>query len=220
MSEPAKGPARRILVWDWQTRLFHFLLIALFAVQWWSAKTDRIDLHVAAGLALLGLLLFRLIWGVIGGSTARFANFIKGPRSVIAYLRGRRGPASGHNPLGGWSVVAMLALLLVQVGLGLFVSDEDGFDAGPLAHLVSLETSERLLENHQTLFNILLVLIGLHISAVLYYLLMRRQDLVTPMIHGSAEAGEGAAPLRPAGTARFLVAAALAAAFPLWLAFG
>ena len=217
MSEPVEGPARRILVWDGQTRLFHLLLIVLFAVQWWSAKTDRIDLHIATGLALLGLVLFRLVWGVIGGSTARFAGFVRGPRAIIAYLRGRTMPTAGHNPLGGWSVVAMLLLLLVQTGLGLFASDEDGFDAGPLAHLVSLETSQRLLENHETLFNILLGLIGLHIAAVLYYLLVRRQNLVTPMISG---AGEGAEPLRPAGTGRFIVAAALAAAFPLWLAFG
>ena len=101
---------------------------------------------------------------------------MRGPRAVLAYLRGRRGPAIGHNPLGGWSVIAMLVLLSVQAGLGLFASDEDAVDAGPLSDWVSFESAQRLLENHETLFNVLLVLIGVHILAVVYYLAARRQS--------------------------------------------
>ena len=130
-------------VWDRPTRVFHWALVLLFAVQWWSAKTDRIDLHVAAGLTLLGLLVFRLIWGFIGGSTARFSNFLKGPRAVAAYLKGRAAPGIGHNPLGALSVLAMLLLLAVQAGLGLFASDEDAIEGGPLSHWISYESSQR-----------------------------------------------------------------------------
>jgi len=216
-AEPAPSP-ERVPVWDLPTRLFHGLLILLFGILWWSGKNERVDLHVMAGLTMLGLLLFRLVWGFIGGSTARFASFVRGPGAVFAYLRGRGGPAHGHNPLGGWSVVLMLILLSVQVGLGLFASDEDGFDSGPLSHLVSFESAQRLLENHETSFNILLAVIGLHVAAVLWYR-VRGDDLVRPMIDGRRGNAEGLVPLRPAPAWRFILAAALAAIAPLWIAY-
>ncbi|MGE0179220.1 MAG: cytochrome b/b6 domain-containing protein, partial [Sphingomonas sp.] len=155
----------------------------------------------------------------VGGSTARFTGFVRGPGAVLAYLRRRTGPAHGHNPLGGWSVVLMLLLLSVQVGLGLFASDEDGFDAGPLSHLVSFESAQRLLENHETLFNILLGLIGLHVLAVLFYWL-RGDNLVRPMIDGRRGAAEGLVPLRAAPARRFAIVLILAAGIPLWIGFG
>lgn len=211
---PARVPS-----WDLPTRLFHGLLILLFGLLWWSGKNERVEVHVAAGLTMLGLLVFRLIWGFIGGSTARFGSFVRGPAAVIGYLRGRSAPAHGHNPLGGWSVVAMLVLLSVQVGLGLFASDEDGFDSGPLSHLVSFESAQRLLENHRMVFNILLGLIGLHVAAVLYYRL-RGDDLVRPMIDGRRLAAEGIRPLQPASAWRFALALLLAAIPPLWILYG
>jgi cytochrome b len=212
---PDVAPVR---VWDFPTRLFHWALVLLFAVQWWSGKTEKIEIHIAAGLALIGLLLFRLIWGFVGGSTARFASFVRGPRAVWAYLRGRGRPAIGHNPLGGWSVMAMLVLLLVQAGLGLFASDEDADHAGPLSDWVSFDSAQRLLENHKTLFNILLALIGLHVAAIGYYLL-RGDNLVSPMLSGRRVHPDGLEPLRPAPAWRFVIAALLAAALPLWLAY-
>ena len=212
------GAERRVAVWDLPTRAFHGLLILLFALLWWSGKNERFDIHLVAGLTMLGLLVFRLIWGLIGGSTARFASFVRGPGAVIAYLRGRSAPAHGHNPLGGWSVLAMLLMLSVQVGLGLFSSDEDALHTGPLSDLVSFESAQRLLENHDTMFDILLILVGLHVAAVLYYRL-RGDDLVRPMIDGRRSSAEGLRPLRPAPAWRFGVAILLAAALPLWLAY-
>lgn len=214
----AARPAPPVRVWDWPTRLFHLALIVLFGVQWWSGKAERIEIHIAAGLTLLGLLIFRLIWGFLGGSTARFGNFLRGPHAVLAYLRGKGPPSIGHNPLGGWSVMIMLVLLLVQAGLGLFASDEDAVDAGPLSDWVSFESAQRLLENHDTLFDILLVLIGLHVAAVAYYLL-RGDNLVTPMLSGRRPEAAGAEPLRPAPAWRLVAAVAAAAALPLWLAY-
>jgi cytochrome b len=212
---PAAAPIR---VWDWPTRCFHWALVLLFGVQWWSGKAERIDLHIASGLALIALLLFRLVWGLIGGSTARFSNFVRGPRALVGYLRGTSRPAIGHNPLGGWSVIAMLALLAVQAGLGLFASDEDAVDAGPLSDWVSFEAAQLLLENHETLFNILLGLIGLHVAAILYYRL-RGEDLVSPMLSGRRAYPSAMAPLRPAPAWRLVAALAVAAPLPLWLAW-
>lgn len=212
---PAAAPVH---VWDFPTRFFHWALVVLFAVQIWSGKAEKIEIHIAAGLTLIGLLIFRLIWGFIGGSTARFGEFVTGPRGVLDYLRGRRGPAIGHNPLGGWSVLTMLMLLLVQAGLGLFASDEDAVDAGPLSDWVSFEAAQRLLENHETLSDILLILIGVHVAAVLYYLL-RGNNLITPMLSGRRADAAGMAPLRAVPAWRFVVAALVAAALPLWLAY-
>ena len=210
----------RVKVWDAPTRLFHWSLVALIPLSWWTAEEERLDLHVPLGLTMLGLLMFRLLWGLFGSSTARFAGFVRGPRAAFDYLRGRAAPAIGHNPLGALSVVAMLAALAVQVGLGLFASDEDGLASGPLAHLVDDETSEEMTELHEANFDILLVLIGLHLAAILFYAVVKRCDLVTPMITGSDEAPEGAAPMRRAPAWRFALAAAAAAAAALWVAVG
>lgn len=210
IADEEAAPPPRIRVWDLPTRLFHWLLVILFAVQWWSGKAERIEIHVAAGLTLLGLIVFRLLWGLFGGSTARFSHFVRGPGAVIAYLRGRRGPAIGHNPIGGWSVILILLLLAVQIGLGLFASDEDYLDTGPLAHLVSFESARALAHNHEILFNILLGLAGLHVLAVLFYLLVRRDDRVMPMLGGTRTEVAGAEPLRPAPLWRFAGAVALA----------
>lgn len=205
-------------VWDLPTRIVHWALAILFVLMWWSGKNGRVELHVAAGLTMIALLVFRLIWGFIGASTARFSGFLRGPGAVAAYLRGKAAPAIGHNPLGGWSVVVMLTLLLVQAGLGLFASDEDGFDSGPLSDWVSFDTAQRLLENHETLFNILLALVALHLAAIVYYLL-RGDELVSPMITGRRGAVAGAEPLRQAPVWRFAVAVLLASALPLWIAY-
>lgn len=217
MSDDAGAPAP-IKVWDWPTRLFHWALVLLFGVQWWSGKAEKIDIHIAAGLALTGLIIFRLIWGVVGGSTARFSSFVRGPKTVLAYLRGKAEPMAGHNPLGGWSVTLMLGLLAVQSGLGLFSSDEDAVDAGPLSDWVSFEAAQRLHENHESLFNILLVLIGLHVAAILYYRL-RGDDLVSPMLSGRSAFSAATEPLRAAPLWRLWLALLLAAALPLWIAW-
>jgi cytochrome b len=207
----------RVKIWDWPTRLFHWLLVVLIPLQWWTAENDLMDVHMLAGIAVAALLLFRLVWGLIGSSTARFANFLKGPRAVVSYLNGRAAHVLGHNPLGGWSVVAMLTLLSAQVGLGLFASDEDGLNSGPLSDLISYEASERAGEIHEQLFDVIAIVIALHVAAIIGYALFKRQNLVGPMLVGSGDAPEGAEPMRAAGRGRLALALLLAAAAAWWL---
>lgn len=185
----------KLPIWDLPTRLFHWSLVVLIAFSWWTAEEHYDELHIWSGLAVLTLLIFRLLWGLFGSSTARFANFVRGPRAVFGYLRGGwRG--IGHNPLGALSVIALLGLALLQVGLGLVASDEDGLMQGPLAHLLSVDASETAAELHEALFNVLLAFIGLHVAAILYYRL-RGKRLVGPMITGRGEAESGVEPMRP-----------------------
>jgi cytochrome b len=206
-------------IWDLPTRLFHWLLAALIGFSWWSAENDEMDLHIWSGIAILTLLVFRLLWGLFGSSTARFANFIRGPGQVWGYFRGRwRG--IGHSPLGALSVIALLLATGVQVGLGLFSTDEDGLVSGPLAHLVSLDASEEIADLHHDFFDVLLVLIIIHVCAVLIYRLLG-QKLIGPMITGRGQLEPGTAPMRPGkwwvaviclvvaiGTARWVLAGA------------
>ena len=207
--------APTVRVWDLPVRLFHWSLVLLVPALWWTAETDRMDTHMLLGEIMLGLLLFRLLWGVLGSSTARFASFVKGPRAVLRYLRGgARG--LGHNPVGGWSVVLMLLALSVQVGLGLFASDEDGIYSGPLSrHMPDLESAHTLAERHETVFWVIVALIALHVLAILWYRLVRRDDLVTPMLTGRGQAGDAGEALVPAPLWRFLLATALAVGLTL-----
>lgn len=177
-----------VTIWDVPTRLLHWSFVACFGVSWWSAEYRLMDVHRYSGYVLLGLLVFRVYWGIFGSSSARFAQFIRGPKAVIDYVRRTSGAVSspGHNPIGGWSVVAMLTLMLAQVVLGLFVTDIDGLESGPLSYLVSFETSRVLAEAHEIVFNTLLVFTALHVIAVLFYLFAKRTNLITPMVTGRA----------------------------------
>lgn len=182
------GADARVAVWDWPVRIVHWLLAALVGLSWWTAETERLDWHKASGLAILWLLLFRLAWGFAGSRTARFASFVRGPRAIAAYLRGRWGTVPGHNPLGALSVVAMLAALAGQVGLGLFSTDIDGLESGPLDYLVSFDTGRAAARAHHLLFAAIEALVALHIVAILFYLVARRTNLIASMLHGRAAA--------------------------------
>ena len=182
-------------IWDLPTRLFHWTLVGLIALSWWAAEYHYDDVHIWSGVAVLSALIFRILWGLFGSSTARFANFVRGPGPVAAYLRGSwRG--IGHTPLGALSVVVLLALVATQVGLGLFASDEDGLMMGPLARLVSMDASDAAKDLHEALFNVLLAFIALHVVAILFYKL-RGKSLFKPMITGKGEAEPGLEPMRP-----------------------
>jgi cytochrome b len=182
-------------IWDPTIRLFHWLLVALLAFSWWSGEQHDMERHRLSGYAILTLLVFRLFWGFAGPRTARFASFVRGPRAVFAYVRelgSRKGHAAdGHNPLGGWSVVALLAAIALMVGAGLFASDVDGIESGPLATYVSFEQSEAAADLHEAVFNVLLALTAVHVLAVLFYLVWKRQNLVRPMLTGRRPAEEG-----------------------------
>ena len=207
-----------VRIWDLPVRLFHWAIVLLVPALWATHHWELMDLHILLGEIMLGLVLWRLLWGVLGSSTARFASFVRGPGAVLRYLTGKAGRSFGHNPLGAWSVVAMLLLLAVQVGLGLFAIDEDALYGGPLSHLVSYETARTLAHRHETFFWILVALIALHVLAILYYLIVRRDNLVTPMITGRREAGETEAVLVPAPLWRFLLSVVLAAGLTLFIA--
>ena len=210
---------RRIAVWDVPTRLFHWMLAALIGFSWWSAENDHMDWHIWSGFGILTLLIFRFLWGFFGSSTARFSSFVRGPKAVSGYLRGQwRG--IGHNPLGALSVLALLAATLVQVGLGLFSSDEDGLFSGPLATWVDLDLSEEITDLHDKFFDILQILIGVHIAAILFYALFKRSNLVGPMLTGRAAVDPEATPMRPGKWWVALICLVVALATTRWIIAG
>lgn len=207
-------------VWDVPIRLFHWLIVALVAFSWWSANYDHVDWHIWSGCAILALLIFRLLWGFFGSSTARFSSFVRGPRSVIAYVRGKAWSGIGHTPLGGLSSVAMLLVLSIQVGLGLIAQDEDGIYFGPLAHFVSSDTSDTARNIHALNFDLLLALIALHVAAILYYRLFRGKRLTSAMITGRGYIDAPAQPLRPGKWWAALLCFAIALAVTAWIRAG
>lgn len=206
-------------VWDLPTRLFHWLLVASMGAAWWTADTSHLQWHRWSGYAILGLILFRLYWGLVGSETARFGHFLKGPATVARYLGGKAAAGPGHNPLGGWSVAAMLALVGAIVGLGLFAVDVDGFEGGPLSSKVSFDLGREIAGWHELAFNVALGLIALHLAAIVFYLLVRKQNLTGAMITGRLT-GEGRATPRFAGPVRFLIGVALAGAATWFIARG
>ncbi|MGE0151796.1 MAG: cytochrome b/b6 domain-containing protein [Reyranellaceae bacterium] len=187
-ASPAPAPSRRLVrVWDLPTRLFHWALVVLVAFSWWSGENERFEWHFWSGYAILTLLIFRIVWGFVGSSTARFADFVRGPLAGLAHLRELLGRHEmrdvGHNAIGGWMVVALILALLVQAVTGLF-ADDAILTVGPLGELVSSGTREWLTDIHELLIKIILVMIGLHVLAVLSYLVLRRINLIGPMFTG------------------------------------
>lgn len=213
--------ALAVPVWDVPVRLVHWALVLLIALSWWSAENGEIEWHIRSGLAVLFLLLFRILWGFLGSSTARFRSFVAGPAKVMAYLRDSgdwRG--IGHSPLGGLSVIALLSLTTLQVGFGLPLSDEDGVVAGPLNRLVSFDTAEWAHEVHELLFNGLLAVIALHVAAILFYR-WRGKRLVRAMVTGtSSDYPPGTKGVVRAAPGRLALSLAVAAAITWWIANG
>lgn len=179
------------LVWDLPVRLAHWLLALCVAGSWLThqAGLQWFGWHRRFGYAALVLVLFRIAWGFVGTRHARFASFVRGPCAILAYLRGgAREEAPGHNPLGALSVVAMLALLLLQAATGLFANDEIA-NAGPFYGWVSPTTSNRITAVHHANSDWLLALVGLHLVAVGWYVRVRRNPLVRAMLTGRKDAG-------------------------------
>ena len=205
-------------VWDLPVRLFHWLLAALILFSWWSVKNHHTDRHIWSGFGIITLLIFRLLWGFVGSSTARFSSFVRGPRALGDYWRGRW-TGIGHNPLGALSVLALLAAVAVQAGLGMISEDEDGLYMGPLAQLVSTDTSDKARDLHELWFNIILGLIALHLVAILFYR-MRGKKLTLPMITGRAELGPGVEPMRPGKWWVALICLVVALGLTRWLVAG
>ena len=176
-------------VWDLPVRLFHWSLVLLVAFQFYSGNVggNLMRWHMLSGYTILALVLFRIAWGLGGSTTARFAYFLSGPQAAFAFARRlfSRAPApyAGHNPIGGWMVIALLAALALQAASGLFANDDIATE-GPLAVLVSKATSDRMTAIHRATFVVLAVLTALHVCAVLYHWLVKKEDLIGAMFTG------------------------------------
>jgi cytochrome b len=205
-------------VWDLPVRLVHWLLAGLIAFSWWSVHNDHTGWHIWSGCAVLTLLIFRLLWGFVGSSTARFASFVRGPGAVRDYLRGRWS-GIGHTPLGALSVVALFGALAVQVALGLISEDEDGIYHGPLYRLVSIDTSDKARDLHELWFNVVLGLIILHIGAIIFYRL-RGKHLTRPMITGRSPVDPGTQPMRSGKWWMALICLAVSIGIVRWVVAG
>ncbi len=188
MRDTAEPPNVRARLWDAPTRICHWALVVLVGFAWWSGEAGHMDWHRLAGYAVLAILVFRLLWGFLGSASARFANFVRGPAATFAYartlLRRAHAETAGHNPLGGWSVLAILATLVAQVVTGLFAVDVDGLESGPLSDRVDFDAGRLFARWHHWSFWALEGLVVLHVAAIVFYAAYKRTDLVRPMITG------------------------------------
>lgn len=173
-----------IKVWDLPLRLFHWLLAlsVLSVVVTGELGGNLIDWHGRIGVLVLGLLIFRFIWGFVGTTHARFASFFPTPAKITAYLKGQW-QGIGHNPLGALSAIALLGVLAALVVTGLFANDDIAFQ-GPLFSLVDKSLSDKLSGLHARSFYALIVLIPLHLAAIVYYVRVKKHNLVVPMLTG------------------------------------
>lgn len=189
---------REIRVWDLPLRLFHWALVVCVTGSILSAKladdvSDLMDWHRRFGFTVLALLLFRLIWGFVGGTHARFANFVRGPGAILDYLKqASRGTYAsiGHNPLGALSVLALIVTMLFQAISGLFITDELTVE-GPLYKHVSNSVASALAGLHEGNGNLIIGLVLLHLAAILFYRFVKRDNLVSPMFTGKKNVPAG-----------------------------
>lgn len=185
-----------IRVWDLPVRLFHWLLVlsiaGLFLTQ--ELGGNWMEWHKRLGFFVIGLILFRLMWGMVGNQHARFLNFVRGPSTVLAYMREMKNPEAkrylGHNPMGALSVVAFLVVIGFQAASGLF-ADDDIMMSGPYANAVSKEISDLLTKIHKINSNVIIGLVVLHLAAIGFYFFIKRDNLVKPMITGQKSNVDG-----------------------------
>jgi cytochrome b len=184
---------RPVRIWDLPTRVFHWALAACVVGSVVTAKVggNATQWHFWFGYTAFALLVFRLVWGVLGGRWSRFGSFVRSPATVFRYLRGQSRAEEhldvGHNPLGALSVLAVLAVLAIQVGTGL-VADDEIANTGPLVSLVTGAVSSSATTWHKTFGQwLILGLVALHVLAIVFYLVKKRQNLVAPMVHGDKQ---------------------------------
>lgn len=183
---------KKVKLWDFPVRLFHWALVAAIATSWWTNRQVMIDIHAIAGYSVLALVLFRIIWGFVGSSNARFTSFLTGPNKVIGYAtKIPKGSMSdltyaGHNPAGGWMVVLLILLVGVQAVSGLFASEDTFlFFDGPLVAYVSSDVASVMNWIHHTNINLIYGAVGLHVFAALFYLVVKRENLIGAMVTGA-----------------------------------
>lgn len=179
---------KNILIWDGFIRSFHWLLFLCIGGLWYTGSHHLLNWHFLIAFFLLSLIITRLIWGVIGSETAQFRHFIYSPSIVFNYFKkdiGRKKVILGHNPAGGYMVIALLVIIIIQLVTGLFSTD-DIFTDGPLMHLISHDLSLLITKAHQINFNILLSFIAVHICSVIIYQ-FKRHNLLMPMMTGNQQ---------------------------------
>jgi cytochrome b len=211
----------RQLVWDLPLRLFHWLLVASLFAQWLTAEVldNATQWHAYIGYFTLGLIVFRLIWGVVGTRYSKFTSFMGSPKAILNYSKslfsGKYQAHVGHNPLGGLLLPVVLILVGLQAVSGLFVTDDIIFN-GPYYASVEEQIQEIMQTIHHSVFDWLLYLIGLHLLAILFYKLKLKQSLVKPMIDGKkhVEKQQGVA---HSHLLRALILVAIVSAFIIWL---
>lgn len=219
----AASAARKVRVWDLPVRLFHWVLVALLVAMFVTGKTDRLELHMKLGQAVLVLVIWRVLWGLFGSETARFHRFLKGPGAVFAYGRSLLTPhplpVTGHNPLGGLMVIALLLAVLAQAGSGLFTTD-DIYTEGPLYHLVPGKTASLLTTVHHYAINVLIALAAIHVAASLFYLVVKKENLIGPMVTGAKPLpAELPAPALASPIRALILLVAVAAAWILFVSY-
>ena len=178
-------------IWDLVTRLWHWVLVFSVTTAWIFGEYmsfDNVDWHFYLGYLTLGLIAFRIVWGIFGPGTVRFKNFFPTPLKIFSYTKTlfHRSPSgmAGHNPLGAAWIYTMLILLFVEAGSGLFIDTDDFFENGPLFNYASDATIKTMRGIHYICSNVLLGMVILHVSIVVFYLLWKKENLVKPMITG------------------------------------
>jgi cytochrome b len=203
----------KVRVWDLPTRIFHWVLVFCVVSLITTAQIggNAMDWHFRLGYCTLSLVLFRLVWGLVGGHWSRFSTFLYSPHTLIRYLRGQGGPelAIGHNPMGAGSVFAILLFLLLQIASGL-ISDDEISASGPFTSKVPSAWVERASFYHTKIGQpVLYTLLGLHVCAILFYLWRKRQNLIRPMLWGDKDVAQAVASSRDDWRSRALAAAVL-----------
>ncbi len=218
----ASSQLHKVRIWDLPTRVFHWALVLCIVglIITGNVGGNAMVWHFRIGLGVLALLLFRVVWGLVGGRWSRFAAFIYSPRSIINYLKGKGKPehSVGHTPTGAGSVFALLAVLFAQVGSGLLSDDEIAF-AGPLTRFVSGATVNLATNYHKNIGKwIILGLVVLHIAAIAYYF-WRKHNLIKPMLHGDKQLEVAVLPSRDDAASRIsaLVIFGICGAFVAWI---
>lgn len=209
---------QKVKLWDLPTRLFHWVLVLAMVGLVISGQVggNAIEWHGKVGQFVLALIVFRVVWGFVGSTYARFSSFFPTPARILAYLRGEWS-GLGHNPLGSLSVFALLGLVGLQALLGLFSNDDIAF-RGPLVGLIDSDLSSSLTGWHQLLANVIIAFVVLHVAAIVFYARVKKEDIVKPMVTGWKEvkAGESA---KGGGVVALVIALGIAG-FVLWGSFG
>lgn len=214
-------------IWDIFIRVYHWLLVASIGFAWWTIEQggDWMEWHMVSGILVLSLVLFRVIWGFVGGGYARFKQFLCSPLATLRYthdlMRNKEAHYVGHNPMGGWAVIALLLFCAIQALTGLFTTDDIWFE-GPLFHLIDSSLASDITRFHKLFFNILLGMIVLHIAAILFHQIVRKEKLIQAMFSGKKSAADAVDIItsKPFSFKRTLLVAIITAAIVAAVIFG